>query len=189
MLANEIPVISADEFFDYSLQFYFQSHNQENLIWLQDNVDVNVNIALLLMYFSTKCVCLSVQDLKAINNNNENLDSLTSNIRQKRRALKDEHIARGLCDYKTSQYKELLAKELELEKKQQVAMIEFAQSCLIHAMPRINDNKGDSAIFSSLNDLKELSENSIHEEAHAILTALMDEQKKLAGTFGKRSDE
>jgi uncharacterized protein (TIGR02444 family) len=184
-----IPRLSSGEFFDYSLQFYFQGSNQENLMLLQDNADLNINIVLLMMYLRTINVGLTTDDIYSINDNNQILDSLTSNIRQKRRSLKADNIAQGLTDYRTLEYEDLLAQELALEKKQQDLMIDLAKSFGSQSQACVTIGFCDDTFFASMKSLAGEDPYSITRATADILEELLNAQKKLASTFVVTMDD
>ncbi|GAB55389.1 hypothetical protein GPUN_1265 [Glaciecola punicea ACAM 611] len=173
-----IPRLSSDEFFDYSLQFYFPGSNQENLMLVQDNADLNVNIVLLMMYLRTKNVGLTTDNIYAINDNNQILDSLTSNIRQKRRSLKADNIAQGLTDYKTLEYKDLLAQELALEKKQQALMIDLVTFFVSESQSYVTSGFYDDTLLAAMKSLAGEDKRSIICDIADILEELLNAQKK-----------
>jgi|GEM_PF-1805464 len=178
-----IPRLSSDEFFDYSQQFYFQGSNQENLMLLQDNADLNENIALLMMYLCTKNVGLTTDNIYSINDNNQILDSLTLNIRQKRRSLKADNIAQGLTDYRTLEYKDLLAQELALEKKQQALMIDLVKFFVSESQSCVTSVFYDDTLLAAMKSLAGEDKRPIICDIADILEELLNAQKKLASTF------
>ena len=174
--------ISADEFWQFSLQYYALNNNQTLLLWLQDNAGLNVNVVLLLMYLRTKSANISFNKFNDLNRINKNLDSLTSNYRKKRRALKVVNIANGITDYRCKEYQVLLNQELDLEKQQQSNLIEAAL-----------DFFGDDLKYrESVNmDIKHYllasvicKENDDINKLENVLDELLDEQKKLAVAYG-----
>lgn len=175
--------ISADEFWQFSLQFYGLDDNQTLLLWLQDKAGLNVNLVLLLFYLQTKSVYISFNKFSHLKDINKNLDSLTSNYREKRRELKADNIAKGMPDYRSISYQELLKQELDLEKQQQNNLLQAT-------LAFVNDDKNNYKhtdmdikhyLHSSLSSAEEDGVNKLQ----STFDELIDRQQRLAITFGK----
>lgn len=182
--------ISASEFWQYSLQYYTQNNNQETLLWLQDNAALNVNIVLLIMYLQTKSVFISTKQFNQLNNINQKLDSLTSNFREKRRLLKADNIGKGMADYRTDDYKDLLHQELESERQQQARLIDtvfdFAKDN--HEIKNHSDIASMDIRYYLLPLLTGI-DNDLVADSDSLINVLINEQQKLASSFGQHQNE
>jgi len=117
--------ISADALWHYSLKVYGLKHNQVRLLWLQDNAHFNINILLSAGYLASLGCLLSAQQLQQMHAAIAQLDAHTQHLRSIRRAISTNA---GQSNYKHSDdYKKALSEELESEKQQQVAIIEWCQ--------------------------------------------------------------
>ncbi len=116
--------LTSEEFWAFSLDFYSIAAHQEALIWLQDHAQLNVNLVLLIFYSAINRHSFNNNKIKCLQKSIKELDSLTSNLREERRSHKANKIQVGQSDYKDAYYRELLAKELMLEKQQQTTLIE-----------------------------------------------------------------
>lgn len=173
--------ISTDEFWQFSLQYYGLNDNQTLLLWLQDKAGLNVNLVLLLFYLQTKSVCISFNEFNYLKVFNKNLDSLTSNYREKRRELKEDNIAKGLVDYRSISYQDLLNQELDLEKQQQTNLI---QAVLTFARDDMKHCKHIDIKHFLLSSVICIEDDAII-KLENIIDELMDTQQKLSISFGK----
>jgi len=120
----------------------------------------------------------------------QNLDSLTSNYREKRRALKANNIAKGLEDIRTMDYQALLQQELELEKQQQTMLINE-----ILELPKRNQDVEKYTDCVNTDIKYYLSILAAHKngvaasEFESHIDKLIKEQVILAGTFGQDQNE
>jgi uncharacterized protein (TIGR02444 family) len=178
--------VCANEFWDYSLTFYGHGSNQKDLIYLQDSFGFNVNMILLVMYLQAKGMFVAATDLQAINLKNKKLDSLTCNFRKKRRALKVDNISKGLADYKTLAYQQLLTQELELEKQQQALIIELVKN-VCKSLSEPADNKDSHlATIANLFALVEPVSLSVKEELGGIFARFIQAQLAVAYEFEQK---
>lgn len=181
-----IKTISGNEFWQYSLQYYTRDNNQTILLWLQDNAALNVNVVLLLMYLQTKGLYISIDQLSHLNKNNQDLDRLTSSFREKKRILKADNISKGMADYRTVEYQALLQQELDLEKQQQMALIDIASKFSWQANKDVTCGDGVSMdIKNYLLTLLVCTESALVTEVENRIDILIKEQQSLAYTFGQ----
>jgi uncharacterized protein (TIGR02444 family) len=179
----DTQAISVEEFWAYSLLFYTHNGNQPRLLDLQDNAGLNVNMLLFVFYSCTKNVFFSPDEIKEINQKNYNLDSLASNLRHRRRALKATNIQQGLIDYKTDEYSSLLAEELGVEKQQQSLIVTLARTFLEDMTPRVYQETVRELALLNLQTLVKSKMGNI--SVDALFEALLDEQKTVALIFNK----
>lgn len=121
----KITDISVASFWDFSVSFYQQHNNQYTLLWLQDNARLNVNMLLLILYLGQFKLVLSKQKIAQLMAQLQTLDSLTSNLRRQRKALKEAFYAYESWPNNEMeiQYNQMLEKELMFEKQQQKLLI------------------------------------------------------------------
>ena len=120
----------------------------------------------------------------------QNLDSLTSNYREKRRALKANNIAKGLEDLRTIDYQALLHQELDLEKQQQTMLINE-----VLELPKQNHDVVkytdcvNTDIKYYLSTLEANKDGVVASEFESHFDKLIKEQVILARTFGQDLNE
>jgi uncharacterized protein (TIGR02444 family) len=170
--------ISTHKFWQYSLQFYTQNNNQTTLLWLQDNAALNVNVALLLMYLQTKGVFISGDQFNHLNQENQDLDSLTSSFREKRRVLKADNIEEGMADYRTLDYQALFQQELDCEKQQQAQLIDIVSTFGKHT----HDGTSMDIKYYLLTLVTSI-ESTLITKVESHIDVLIEEQQKLANNF------
>jgi len=181
---------SVKEFWQYSLQFYSLKDNQQTLLWLQDYAKLNINTILLLMYLQTKRVFISANEFNILTKKNESLDSLTSNLREKRMALKAKIIPSKMRGTHALDYQEFLKQELELEAQQQACLLNALDRLGQHNAPRFNlDNHDQMDIKSYLLATIRTSNEEYLSEAGGCIDALIHEQIEQAKIFGQHLDD
>lgn len=160
------------------------------LLWLQEHALLNVNLILLLMYLQTKDVFISINKFKRLSKNNKNLDSLTSNFREKRKVMKVDNIANGIVDHRTREYQELLRLELDLEKQQQAKLIDMVLEFSKHYdLDAKSNGCAGIDIKYYLGTLAVGIESALVIKSQKLISELIKEQKILATTFGKYPNE
>lgn len=127
--------INLEAFWDFSIRFYKFDNTQSLLLNLQDRAATNVNLFLFALYMAKKGLVLEQNELSIFSKAIESLDSLISNLRKKRRALKlksgtfnthnmpDNTANKISDDEQKAAYRDLLKQELNYEKQQQQALI------------------------------------------------------------------
>jgi uncharacterized protein (TIGR02444 family) len=190
MFSQNSTLISADEFWQYSLLYYAHNNNQAHLLGLQDKIGVNVNMVLLIMYLRLKECVISDIDIRLIHKKNRNLDSLTFNFRHKRRELKARLLAGGTANYKTDKYNTLLAQELDLERQQQALIVAAAKDCCIPIPADSSVQVKREMLLASLLSLISISTTgAISLQTTEALTSLIDAQNILTGNWDERANE
>lgn len=184
MTDNKTLAISEEQFWEYSLSFYTQKNNQEKLLWLQDEHSVNVNMVLLLLYLWKKNGSLLAEHISLINQKNQTLDSLTSKTRKTRRALKVQTLSQGCHDYKSDEYKKLVAEELELEKCQQQLIIRLGKQFFKPNEQTSSEPSAPLTIVEALVHLCQHSCSAIDEEVISILDGLAKQLPSLITPYG-----
>lgn len=188
MLQKQVD-ISAEEFWQFSVQFYEQANVQENLLCLQDNFGLNVNIVLFIIYLRVKGLGLSAQQLKVINTKNQKLDSLTSNLRATRRSLKAQNIVSNVANNKYAEYQNLLAQELELEREQQATIISVTLDLEVAVQPVLNKVSEKKFFHDKIVHIVKVSDNLQKESFAPVLDVLIDRMIKYRSFCGGQSND
>jgi uncharacterized protein (TIGR02444 family) len=117
--------LSAQNFWQFSIELYQHHEAQSLLLNLQDEVGVNVNLALFCAYLDSQQIYVTqaqfTQLLDCISNFNQ---TYTTQLRQLRKSVKAN--ADSFKNYKELR-QHLLNAELELEKQEQQLLVERAQ--------------------------------------------------------------
>ncbi len=121
MSINE--VISESAFWQFSSDFYGVASNKEALLRLQDDSELNVNIMLLILFLGQQGYVLEQAQVKKLQEDITELDSLTSHIREARRQAKRLFSEPKASNIDNAEYEGLLSVELSLEKRQQAQLV------------------------------------------------------------------
>jgi uncharacterized protein (TIGR02444 family) len=124
-------MLSAEEYWQYSIQRYGKSEVKNLCLGLQNDYHVNVNILLLCGFLDKLSLRLRPSQFISLRKSIAELDQQIQLLRIKRVAAKHQDQA---------SYRQLLEQELELERQQQVSLIK-----------RVNQMKIENTDCSNLN--------------------------------------
>lgn len=126
MLKFGMTLLSADDFWNFSLQFYSKDDVEASCLKLQDDYGADINFLILAFYAASRRVRL-IGPLSLWSGDAARWrDNVIVPIRQIRRALKSEHLQERVLS--SRQFKNsLLAIELEAEKIGQRLLVESAK--------------------------------------------------------------
>lgn len=117
--------LSKDGLWEYSLLVYQNEAVKQSCLQLQDDLQVNVNIVLSMMYLSKHQRMYQFEDIASIEQAIKQSDLVLMRHRAKRRNVKR---------LDATLYNEALVEELTLEKAQQDELVEHANTLFFHHM-------------------------------------------------------
>lgn len=116
-----MQIFSEEEFWAFSLAFYGVEENKKCLLWLQDNVNLNVNLLLFAIYSVDQGFLVTNEQFLSLNRALVKVEKETEELRKAR-------ILIGQEDKTSEAYKHALSLELEHEKIQQKKLVESVQT-------------------------------------------------------------
>jgi len=116
--------IDPDNFWEYSLAVYQHDEVKQACLFLQDRMDLNVNVILSMMYLCKYDRMYQFEDIEKLEADILPSERLLKRHRAKRRDLKSIH---------ESLYKQALNEELALEKEQQARITQYANTLTFNA--------------------------------------------------------
>lgn len=122
------PAITADAFWQFSLQHYRRAGVERACLHFQDLYQGNVNLALLLHWLDTQSLALPETGLTALLDTVRHSDPALQRFRAQRRTQKT-HLS-------PEAYQTLLQQELILERQQQAEIVQCCQAFTLPSHPQ-----------------------------------------------------
>ena len=137
----QIKHITDSDFWQFSVAFYEYKNNKDLLIALQDKSDANVNLILFIFFLSYNGFHCSITNIQCLIKSILDLDEETKQIRIARRKMKS-----AIDEQSNSDYKAMLEKELNYERKQQEQLVK----CFHHSTDTFTRIENQSGLSKSL---------------------------------------
>ncbi|MGO1297485.1 MAG: TIGR02444 family protein [Vibrio sp.] len=117
-------LLTLDQLWQFSLQYYSAREIKEACLHLQNHFHGNVNLLLTLKWLDEAKLTFAPQDWSTLTHSLTSIESLLRDYRELRRKLKTQ--------VSDAVYKETLHFELQLEKQQQTALVNCINTLELH---------------------------------------------------------
>lgn len=159
--------LTADDFWDFSLQLYGKPEIQKVCLTLQDQYQLNVNLLLFACYLDAQGIFVSESDFKSLVQSSLKQDEQIQNTRAQRRNAKNKD---------AELYQNLKQQELQLERLQ--------QSDIVQAMNKIDTPQAPGGVESATSNLdtyrqSEGSNTSTDQQLNTLLNQLKSANQSL----------
>ena len=112
-----MPIFLEEDFWQFSLFIYEKNDNKENFLWLQDKLNLNVNLLLFALYLVEEGFQITDEQFLRLNQYIAVAEEETNALRLRRRNIPGSQKTELI-------YKAALQEELDSEKRQQAQLIE-----------------------------------------------------------------
>ncbi len=112
---EKLSEIEAEYFWNWCKEAYLYKENKDALLYLQDELNINVNMVLLLYFVQSKYVSLNTSEINQLLSALQDAEKATNKLREARRSFSSNKAS--------TEYKHALALELNSECTQQTILI------------------------------------------------------------------